>query len=356
MEGRTSEVKDVSASGSFRLSENEAKMSKKKGEKKIRKPKFAFQTRTRVDILDDGYRWRKYGQKAVKNNKFPRRVRSIDEEGQNDKDDNINGGENHKEACLDSGVKHAGANINDSMQGITVRPMESDEQFRVPIQENFVAQEVAGDNEVNSILSHGMASMVDESVIQDSRHNLLLQEMQTTTTNGTKFEQEMVTVGDNLSDNLVDNQLVRNAIKGVKGKMQDPLQLAEDEFKKIVKINFMAAWYLLKAVGKRMRDHKSGGSIVFMSSLIGAETGLYQGAAAYGSCLAGVQQLVRIYDMAVTIGSPFTRNAWVNAIACGLHLNDEYPLSVGKERAEKLVKEGKGRKVGKGCSSTQQVA
>lgn len=29
----------------------------------------------------------------------------------------------------------------------------------------------------------------------------------------------------------------------------------------------------------------------------------------------------------------------VNAIARGLHLNDEYPLSVGKERAEKLVKE-----------------
>ncbi|KAJ7945574.1 WRKY transcription factor [Quillaja saponaria] len=44
----------------------------KKGEKKIRKAKYAFQTRSQVDILDDGYRWRKYGQKAVKNNKFPR--------------------------------------------------------------------------------------------------------------------------------------------------------------------------------------------------------------------------------------------------------------------------------------------
>nr|UVI62177.1 WRKY transcription factor [Rehmannia glutinosa] len=39
---------------------------------KSRKPKYAFQTRSQVDILDDGYRWRKYGQKAVKNNKFPR--------------------------------------------------------------------------------------------------------------------------------------------------------------------------------------------------------------------------------------------------------------------------------------------
>ncbi|KAI8533396.1 hypothetical protein RHMOL_Rhmol10G0006200 [Rhododendron molle] len=71
---RTSEVKDVSNSGSFRVGENEAKEDKKKGVKKIRSPKFAFQTRTEVDILDDGYRWRKYGQKAVKNNRFPRLV------------------------------------------------------------------------------------------------------------------------------------------------------------------------------------------------------------------------------------------------------------------------------------------
>ncbi|KAA3483175.1 putative WRKY transcription factor 75 [Gossypium australe] len=54
--------------------ESEVKMGKtKKGEnKKIRKPRYAFQTRSQVDILDDGYRWRKYGHKAVKNSKFPR--------------------------------------------------------------------------------------------------------------------------------------------------------------------------------------------------------------------------------------------------------------------------------------------
>ncbi|KAL3636474.1 hypothetical protein CASFOL_021021 [Castilleja foliolosa] len=53
----------------------EAAAGKKKGageNSKCRKPKYAFQTRSQVDILDDGYRWRKYGQKAVKNNKFPR--------------------------------------------------------------------------------------------------------------------------------------------------------------------------------------------------------------------------------------------------------------------------------------------
>ncbi|GLT57178.1 hypothetical protein SLA2020_301660 [Shorea laevis] len=51
---------------------NSSGAGKKIKEKKIRKPRYAFQTRSQVDILDDGYRWRKYGQKAVKNNKFPR--------------------------------------------------------------------------------------------------------------------------------------------------------------------------------------------------------------------------------------------------------------------------------------------
>ncbi|KAL4367961.1 hypothetical protein GQ457_05G011320 [Hibiscus cannabinus] len=116
------------------------------------------------------------------------------------------------------------------------------------------------------------------------------------------------------------------------GKMQDHLQLGEEELRKIVKINFMAAWFLLKAVGRRMRDGKSGGSIVFMTMFIGAERGLYQGAAAYGSCMAGVQQLVRASTL--EIGKQKIR---VNAIARGLHLDDEYPRWVGKDRAEKLV-------------------
>ncbi|GMY13053.1 3-oxoacyl-[acyl-carrier-protein] reductase FabG [Fagus crenata] len=118
------------------------------------------------------------------------------------------------------------------------------------------------------------------------------------------------------------------------GKMQDHLELAEDEFKKTVKINFMAPWFLLKAVGRRMRDYKSKGSIIFLTSILGAERGLYPGAAAYGSCLAGLQQLVRV--SALEIGKYQIR---VNGIARGLHIQDEFPLSVGKERAEKLVKE-----------------
>ncbi|XP_014518105.1 probable WRKY transcription factor 48 [Vigna radiata var. radiata] len=45
---------------------------KKKNQKKQREPRFAFMTKSEVDHLDDGYKWRKYGQKAVKNSPYPR--------------------------------------------------------------------------------------------------------------------------------------------------------------------------------------------------------------------------------------------------------------------------------------------
>ncbi|KAM3413112.1 hypothetical protein ACQJBY_004340 [Aegilops geniculata] len=53
---------------------SEEKTMKKEGkrEKKPRGSRVAFATKSEVDHLDDGYRWRKYGQKAVKNSSFPR--------------------------------------------------------------------------------------------------------------------------------------------------------------------------------------------------------------------------------------------------------------------------------------------
>ena len=56
---------------------NMTKSGKKQGNQKARRHKFAFQTRSQVDVLDDGYRWRKYGQKTVKNSIFPRLVSPI---------------------------------------------------------------------------------------------------------------------------------------------------------------------------------------------------------------------------------------------------------------------------------------
>ncbi|XWS22796.1 hypothetical protein CRYUN_Cryun29cG0066800 [Craigia yunnanensis] len=79
MEGPASlNVQNISRNKNFPESNSlaGAGTEEEKGDKKIRKTKYAFQTRSQVDILDDGYRWRKYGQKAVKNNKFPS-IRSI---------------------------------------------------------------------------------------------------------------------------------------------------------------------------------------------------------------------------------------------------------------------------------------
>ncbi|CAL5190558.1 unnamed protein product [Lathyrus oleraceus] len=53
--------------------ENSKKENKvKKKEKKPKEPRFAFLTKSEIDHLEDGYRWRKYGQKAVKNSPYPR--------------------------------------------------------------------------------------------------------------------------------------------------------------------------------------------------------------------------------------------------------------------------------------------
>ncbi|XP_047315008.1 probable WRKY transcription factor 12 [Impatiens glandulifera] len=51
---------------------NSEKNKVNKVRRKLREPRFCFQTRSDIDVLDDGYKWRKYGQKVVKNSLHPR--------------------------------------------------------------------------------------------------------------------------------------------------------------------------------------------------------------------------------------------------------------------------------------------
>jgi hypothetical protein len=51
---------------------NRINKPKQKGPKRVREPRFAIQTRSEVEIMEDGFKWRKYGQKAVKNSPNPR--------------------------------------------------------------------------------------------------------------------------------------------------------------------------------------------------------------------------------------------------------------------------------------------
>ncbi|KAA3471848.1 putative WRKY transcription factor 12 isoform X1 [Gossypium australe] len=56
----------------WRRSATEKGKVNNKVRRKLREPRFCFQTRSDVDVLDDGYKWRKYGQKVVKNSLHPR--------------------------------------------------------------------------------------------------------------------------------------------------------------------------------------------------------------------------------------------------------------------------------------------
>ncbi|KAG8061796.1 hypothetical protein GUJ93_ZPchr0003g16581 [Zizania palustris] len=118
------------------------------------------------------------------------------------------------------------------------------------------------------------------------------------------------------------------------GEVQDCLNISEDEFKKTMKVNVMTPWFLVKAIAKKFRDSESssGGSVVFLTQIIGAERGLYPGAAAYGTSLGAIHQLVRL--SAMELGKHKVR---VNAVCRGLHLLDKFPVSVGKEKAEKAT-------------------
>ncbi|XP_073114977.1 probable WRKY transcription factor 51 [Elaeis guineensis] len=55
---------------------NAAKTASRGGSTKI-----AFKTKSEVEILDDGYKWRKYGKKMVKNNPNPRNYYRCSSEG-----------------------------------------------------------------------------------------------------------------------------------------------------------------------------------------------------------------------------------------------------------------------------------
>lgn len=75
------QASSVSKSGDDHENEPEAKRWKGEteseaisgpGSRTVREPRIVVQTTSDIDILDDGYRWRKYGQKVVKGNPNPR--------------------------------------------------------------------------------------------------------------------------------------------------------------------------------------------------------------------------------------------------------------------------------------------
>ncbi|XP_009594706.1 WRKY transcription factor 23-like [Nicotiana tomentosiformis] len=71
-EGHAQDAEGEVAEEQITKTKLQLKAKKTVNQKKQREPRIAFMTKSEVDFLEDGYRWRKYGQKTVKNSSFPR--------------------------------------------------------------------------------------------------------------------------------------------------------------------------------------------------------------------------------------------------------------------------------------------
>ncbi|KAG9134102.1 hypothetical protein Leryth_004803 [Lithospermum erythrorhizon] len=69
---KSGDVNDVNEPDAKRWrGENENEAVSASASRTVREPRIVVQTTSDIDILDDGYRWRKYGQKVVKATKYP---------------------------------------------------------------------------------------------------------------------------------------------------------------------------------------------------------------------------------------------------------------------------------------------
>ncbi|KAK1298081.1 putative WRKY transcription factor 50 [Acorus calamus] len=60
---------------------HEERCDAEKEEEEVNQHKVAFRTKSDIEILDDGYKWRKYGKKMVKSTPYPRNYYRCSHEG-----------------------------------------------------------------------------------------------------------------------------------------------------------------------------------------------------------------------------------------------------------------------------------
>ena len=132
-------------------------------------------------------------------------------------------------------------------------------------------------------------------------------------------------VGD-CSDRAFINEMVAIAEKQ-KGRLQvvianagitlfgDFFQYTPESFDRVLKVNLAGSFFLAQESARRMRDHKSGGSILFMSSVTGHQA--HKDLAAYGMTKAALEMLAK--NLVIEL-SPF--GITVNALAPGATLTE----------------------------------
>ncbi|XVE97728.1 hypothetical protein REPUB_Repub03eG0043400 [Reevesia pubescens] len=78
---QANEVNDSAGTSSLIQGPASNRESQTIGERREVRERYAFKTKSEVEILDDGYRWRKYGKKKVKNSPNPRNYYRCSVEG-----------------------------------------------------------------------------------------------------------------------------------------------------------------------------------------------------------------------------------------------------------------------------------
>src|SRR6187401_2500125 len=93
------------------------------------------------------------------------------------------------------------------------------------------------------------------------------------------------------------------------------LDYTPDSFNKVMQLNLGGSFFLAQAAAKQMKQQESGGSILFMSSVVGHQA--HKNLAAYAITKAGLEMLAK--NLVIEL-SPYNIN--VNAIAPGATLTE----------------------------------
>jgi len=88
-----------------------------------------------------------------------------------------------------------------------------------------------------------------------------------------------------------------------------------DAFDKVMHLNLRGSFFLAQAAAKKMKEQRSGGSILFMSSVVGHQA--HKNLAAYAITKAGLEMLAK--NLVIELSS---YNISVNAIAPGATLTE----------------------------------
>jgi len=95
----------------------------------------------------------------------------------------------------------------------------------------------------------------------------------------------------------------------------DFFEYTEDSFNKVMRLNLGGSFFLAQSAAKQMKTQESGGSILFMSSVVGHQA--HKNLAAYAITKAGLEMLAK--NLVIEL-SPYNIN--VNAIAPGATLTE----------------------------------